>query len=384
MRGPLLGLLLTLVVPALVAWGVWAARRRGADPERAADPGNGIGRAELARALSEPAAVGAPPGRGLRADLERWVAAGLVSAEQAEAIAAHERVSAPRRPTTERRGSLVAEALGYVGASLAIAGAAVGLGQAWDGVPTAGRLAIAFGAAAALLIGGAVLLAQTEPPFRRLQSVLWALAVGAVAWALFVLVVDFSDVRGEWAVLAVGGGAATAAGILYAVRRHPLQQAVFYAALHAALIGALLCLPGDLRAWMPALGVWALGVAWALLGWFRVLEPWWLALALGSVGAVIGPAVGLDRYPWLLAVALVTSVFFMAVSVPSGQVPLLAVGTIGTFAYLTWAVIRYFSDNLGVPLALVIVGAVFLILAVVAGRLTRVSRRRRRPWGAGR
>ena len=135
--------------------------------------------------------------------------------------------------------------------------------------------------------------------------------------------------------------------------------------------------------WAPPGGGYALvgggtGVAWGLLGRFRVLEPSWLGMALGSAGAVIGPSVGIGDYPWLLAVALATSVSLMVVSVPTGQVPLLAVGTMGTFGYLTWAVVRYFSDSLGVPLALVVVGGVFLALAVVAGRLTQATRGRRR------
>jgi hypothetical protein len=364
--------LVALVVAALVAWGIWAKTHGsvGPGPGRAGPAADGAG--------SRPARGSS--GGGLAADLERWAAAGLISSEQAEAIGAYEReATAARTPAGERRISLIAEALGYVGTALALAGAAVGLGQRWEDIPTWGQLAIAAAAAVLLLVGGVVLLRQTEPAFRRLQSVLWLLAVGAAAWALAVLGVEVLELEGEQLVLLLGAGTAVLAALLWIVRSNPLQHAALFATLLVALIGAVLCLPGEAPIWVYALLVWLLGTTWALLGWWRRIEPWWLGIAFGSVGAVVGPAVGIDSYPWLLAVALATSVLLMVVSVPTGQVPLLAVGTMGTFGYVTWAVFRYFGETLSVPLTLVVVGGVFLGLAVVAGRLTRVTRGRRRP-----
>jgi hypothetical protein len=363
-----------LVVAAFAAWGIWAKAH--------GSPGVGSRREPDSSDAAAPAPEGRAPdrsaGAGLAGYLERWVAAGLISSEQAEAIGAHERqATAARAPAGERRISLIAEALGYVGTALALAGAAVGLGQTWEDIPAWSRLAIAAGATAVLLLGGLLLLRQAEPAFRRLQSVLWLLAVGAAAWALAVLGVEFIDLdEAEPMVLLVGAGTAALAAVLWAVRRNPLQHAALFATLHVALVGVILSLPGETPMWVYALVVWALGVAWGLLGWRRALEPWWLAIALGSVGAIVGPSVGIDGYPWLLAVALATSIFLMVVSVPTGQVPLLAVGTVGTFGYVTWAVFRYFGDSLGVPLTLVVVGGVFLGLAVVAGRLTQVTRGR--------
>jgi hypothetical protein len=373
MIGPFFGLLVTLAVAALVGWGIWAMKRRAADPDAE------VGRPGPSPGVPPAPAVPASPARGLAADLERWVAAGLITSEQAESIRAHERAAAAARPPAgERRISLIAEALGYVGTALALAGAAVGLGQAWEDIPAWGRLAAAAGATALLLLGGAILLRQTEPAFRRLQSVLWFLAVGAGVWFLVVLGVEYLGLEDdERMMLLVGVGSAVLAGLLWVARRDALQHAALFATLLAALVGAVLCLPGEAPIWLYALVVWALGVAWGLAGWFRVLEPWWLGIALGSVGAVVGPSVGIGEYSWLLALGLGTAVFLMAVSVPTGQVPLLAVGTLGTFGYLTWAVFHFFGDSLSVPVVLVIIGAVFIALAVVAGRLTQVTRGRR-------
>ena len=88
----------------------------------------------------------------------------------------------------------------------------------------------------------------------------------------------------------------------------------------------------------------------------------------------MGPSVGLVADGWMVIVGLVTAAFLMWVSIPTREPALLALGTVGLFAYVTWAVVRYFGETLGVPVALVLVGVVFLTLAVLAGRLGALSR----------
>ncbi len=100
----------------------------------------------------------------LSSALDRWVEAGLLSADQASAIRAHE----TRPATAPRRVSLLAEALGYAGAALATAGIAAALGRAWADWPPWVHLLIALAAAAGTLLGGALLRNQSEPAFARL------------------------------------------------------------------------------------------------------------------------------------------------------------------------------------------------------------------------
>ena len=364
---------LIIVVAVVAGIFVWQRRRGRAagagEWRRAAGEAPSEVKERPARAASRPMG----PGLGtLAADLSRWVGAGLVSAEQADAIAGFERAGTTGRGPAgeERRVSLLAEALGYVGVILALAGAAVGLAQGWEDLAVWARLAIPAAATGLLLLGGALLRRQEEPAFRRLMSVLWVLSVGGAAWALAVLGADILDLDPEpMAVMAAAGCTVMAAG-LWLLRRHGLQQAVLLASLLALVVSGLLHFFGeDLPVWWFAVAVWALGVAWAALGWRDAIAPGWLAVAFGCLGAVVGPAGGLGDYEWLLAPALVTTGFLMAVSVPTRQTPLLALGTLGAFGYITWAVVHYFEDSLGVPVALVIVGAVFLVLAVLAGSL---------------
>jgi hypothetical protein len=306
-------------------------------------------------------------------DLERWVVAGLITATQAQAIIAFERTAADSDPAGgERRVALLAEALGYVGMVLALAGAAAGLAQGWEDLPVWARLAIPAAVTALLLLGGVFLRHQEEPAFRRLMSVLWVLSVGGLAWALAVLGLEIADWDAEPIAVMVGGGCSLLAAGLYLVRRHGLQQVALLASLHALVVAGVAALPGERHpGWWFAVAVWVLGAAWAALGWQRMLDPGWLAAALGFVGMVVAPALGVGDYDWLLAPALLTAAGLVALSVPTRQTPLLALGMIGAFGYITWAVTNYFQDSLGAPVALVIIGAVFLALAVVAGVLAQ-------------
>ncbi|MFH1329435.1 MAG: DUF2157 domain-containing protein [Actinomycetota bacterium] len=372
--------LIPFIVVVAIGAGVFVWQRRR---------GRAAGAGEWRRATGEapPEAPGKPvkaaslsmgPGFGtLAADLSRWVGAGLLSADQADAIAGFERAATTGRGPAggERRVSLLAEALGYVGVVLAAAGAAVGLAQGWEDLPAWARLAIPAVATGLLLLGGILLRRQDEPAFRRLMSVLWMLSIGGTAWTLAVLGADVLELDPEPIALLTSAGCAAAAAGLWLLRRRGLQQAALLASLHALVVSGLICLPGeDPPLWWFAAAVWALGVAWAALGWRNAIAPGWLAVAFGCLGAVVGPSIGLGAYEWLLAPALATTAFLMAVSVPTRQTPLLALGTLGAFGYITWAVVHYFENSLGVPVALVIVGAVFLVLAVLAGALATRGR----------
>ncbi|MBM3694648.1 MAG: DUF2157 domain-containing protein [Actinobacteria bacterium] len=367
----------SIVVASIVA-GVFTWQRRRGRAGGAAD-WRRVAEEPPVEAPGKPAtARGAGPGT-LGSDLARWVGAGLISVEQADAIAGFERAApaAGAAASGEKRVSVLAEALGYTGVVLVLAAVGVMLGQRWDDLAAWARLVIPAAGTALLILGGLLLRRQEEPAFRRLMSVLWALAVGGTAWALAVLGGEILDWDGELVALLVGSGCAVVSGVLWAVRRYGLQQVALFASLHVLVVSGLLCVLDDTPpTWCFAVAVWALGIGWAALGARHVLEPGWVAVAFGCLGAVVGPAIGVDDYAWLLAPALLTTAGLVALSVPTRQTALLALGMIGAFGYITWAVVYFFGDSLGVPVALVIVGAVFLALAVLAGSLAGRGRKK--------
>jgi hypothetical protein len=306
-------------------------------------------------------------------DLARWTEAGLLSGEQAAAIAAFEgRAAGP-----PRRISLATEAFGYVGAALATAGAVAALGRVWEDLTGVTQFLITAGAALALVVAGAFTIRNEEPAFRRLGSVLWFLAVGAVAGSAAVLTIEVLELpdllADETVALIITTTTAIAAAVLWRPVHLGLQQAALFGTVLATLVAAIIALPGETGLWVPALGIWLLGLAWFALGWWERLTPGIVALALGTLAVLVGPSIGVEESGWMLIPALLSAGGAMVASIPTRFVPLLVAGTVGLFAYLTWAVVRYFGDSLGVPVALVLVGGLFIGLAVAASRLRRLT-----------
>ena len=76
---------------------------------------------------------------------------------------------------------------------------------------------------------------------------------------------------------------------------------------------------------------------------------------------------------WVYAIGIATAAAAMAASVPLRNVPLLALGTLAMFSYVTSVAARYLHESLGVPSALAIIGVLIIGLAVVSARLMRAA-----------
>ena len=151
-----------------------AAQRRGERVHRAADhtattPANGAA-------------------ANLRAALDRWRTAGLITDAQAASIEQHEltllQAARPVPAHDTRRGiPLVAEALGYLGGTLGIVGLTLLVSRYWPDMATAGRLGLSGGAAVLLAGAGYSVHEGADPAFTRLRWFLWL--VSSAAGALF-------------------------------------------------------------------------------------------------------------------------------------------------------------------------------------------------------
>lgn len=350
----MIGLLVLVVIVVVIASYVWFVRQR---------EGTGLGTPKAA--ASE------------RGPLDRWVEAGLITPEQGEAITAFE----SREAGPPRRISLVAEALGYVGAVLALAGGGSALGQVWEDLDLWARPVILGGAAVALLIGGWLIRREQEPALRRLSGVLWFLSAGAVAAATALIFVDLVQGSDELAVFGTGAAATLYGGALWFLQRRALQQVAVLSGLIVTLVGGLLLLPGETSSWVFALAVWGLGAIWALLGLGRIVEPSWAAVPLGALAALIAPSVAVDEFGWMYLVALGTAGALIAASVFLGQTWLLGPGAVGMFVFVTSAIVKYFGETVGVPVALALAGAAVLVLALVVARARRFTGGPRGPRG---
>jgi Predicted membrane protein (DUF2157) len=315
----------------------------------------------------------------LQQHLERWQAKRLIDAEQAAAILA----DVAARPEGSGTGGGVAdawpgqrrlgEALGYVGAVCAAAAGLLVAGQEWVRLGPAGRGTLLLVVVTVLAAGGWWANQRRAAPVRRLGAVLWFLAVAAVAG--FAGVVAGQALHQSPGVAAVTSGlAATAAGVLFwHLRASGLQQVAAFASL-LATVTALADVIAPAKPGWGGGAVWAVGVAWLLLGSRRLLTPPRTAEVLGALAMLLGAQTvrGGQLRSWGLALGLLSAAALVGAGAATRRPVLLGVGAVGLFVFLFDAVLTWFGRGATVPLALLAAGGALLLVAVLTGR-TRSS-----------
>jgi hypothetical protein len=269
--------------------------------------------------------------------------------------------------------SLLTEAVAYVGAVLVLGGGIAAVVQNWNDISDWGHVGLPAAVAALFLAAGLVLRNVADDAIRRLVSALWFVSVGGVAAAVALATHDVYGGSGTTTLLVTGLATTAYSTALWLLRRRALQNAALFVSLIVAVCGVIAASFESPTPSTFALSLWALGLAWAGLGWLRVAEPMWTSMPLGVVLALVAPSVGIADHGWMFAIAIATAGALMAASVPLHNTPLLGVATVAMFAYVTWVLVRYFTDSLGVPAALAIAGLLILGLAVVSARLLRAA-----------
>jgi hypothetical protein len=300
--------------------------------------------------------------------LQRWVARGLISSEQAERILAEEQPAG--RPVSG--GSLVAEALGYVGGVLILVGTVAIAERYWSGIGVGGRLGVTFGAAGLLLVTGAAIPARRVDVARRLRSVCWLLSAVLLAAGLALLGDEVLDLDGDTVALLVTGVTAAYAAVLWWRQRAVLQQAALLVALAATAGTAAAHLPNSDDA-VAGLAVWAVGAVWLLLGWGGVITARYPAYVLGGAATVLGGLLTVEA-GWGVGLAVGSAAVLVAGGVWLRDLVVLAVGSVATLLTVPSVLGQYFPDTLTVPLALLGCGVL-----LVAGAVTTAHRRRLGP-----
>jgi hypothetical protein len=126
----------------------------------------------------------------LPALLDHWLAAGVITPEQAARMRADAGLPAqppnltvlPVPPTARaERSSLLIEALGYLGGVVILVAAVLLTAQYWSDLSTWAHLAIVGGAAVVLVLAGFAVPLRLGVTAHRLRAVLWLLSTGATA-----------------------------------------------------------------------------------------------------------------------------------------------------------------------------------------------------------
>jgi hypothetical protein len=307
-------------------------------------------------------------------ELADWVSAGIITQEQADRIAAHERSRGTRQPTPlAAPPSLLAEALGYVGGVIILVAAVLLATEFWDELGTAGRLIVVGAAAATMLVAGIAVPQRAGEQGQRLRAVLWAGATGAFAGFVGMLTSDVFDMSENDVALTTTALTAAAALTLWWRRPTLLQHLVVVVAL-AATASATVARISEAD-YLPGAGAWAVGVGWFLLASDGRLRPRRFALAIGATIAVIGAQMTLPTDGGIV-LALATAAAVVTVAVVMTDLVLLAVGAVGLLLALPVTVQTWFGGAFAAPIALLGAGL------VLVGAALWIARRKHRPGHA--
>jgi Predicted membrane protein (DUF2157) len=298
----------------------------------------------------------------------RWVEAGVIGPEQAEAILALE--GEGRQPGGRRR-AVAAEVLGYLGGVLAVVAGFVLGAESWDRLGHWGRVGVLAAVTGVLLAAGWRLRRGQGRVLPRLASVLWFGAVAGIAGLLAVLLEGRSDDALADPSLEVAGGALVLAGGLYLLERRVLQQVALFVAVVATMVAA-----GHRLGWswetVEGYGFLVLGAAWLELGRRGLIGPRRTSEALGSLALLSGPEVldveAVGPGDWGLWLGLGLSVALIVAGSALARNVLLGIGAAGMVLFLGQVAGEHWRD-LGAPLTILLVGLGLVAAAVVVARL---------------
>lgn len=329
----------------------------------------------------------------IRERLGEWASAGLITEEQARAIAAHEASLArtevpagqalpppvappPAAPPPGDPGRLRttgAEAVGYVGAALALGAIILLLGQLWDTLLLGGRLAIIAVLTLALVGAGLALVRSTSPALQRLASVLLTSGVVGVTWLAGTVAYDVLDLRGEHVALVIGLVATAASLPLYLWRPRALPQLALAASLLTTVISALTLTDLPVEPLWFGIAILGLGAAWLLVALGGWLMPRVLAEIVGSGLMLLGAQVASFDSPRLVGLILGALIAggLVGLAVARGGLHYLVLGALALFVLVPQLVFELFGQVAGAPAALLLTGLLLVLLAVGLGRARR-------------
>jgi hypothetical protein len=312
--------------------------------------------------------------------LSRWVADGLVSAEQAAAIRDAEpgtAVVAPAgpEPAATPGHSLLVEALGYLGGVVILVAAGLVTARFWNDLSGGGRVAI--GALATVLLVGAGLRVPRGPgdvlddPGRRLCAVLLGLGVAGTAVTLGLAANELLDLTGESAALLTAGGTALVAGVLAWRRPSVVQQVATVVPLMVS--GGVLASLLGAGTFGVGLAIWLVGPAWYALGTLGLFGPRRADAPLAAAACVVGAVVATPTDAGIV-LGLGTTVAVVALALVRRDLLLLGVGAVAAFLVLPPAVGTWFPGSVAAPVALLVVGFGLVAVALTMARTSRHPR----------
>lgn len=308
--------------------------------------------------------------------LQRWTAAGVLSAENATSIRDFERRVAREGAVSSsvptRRFPAVAEALGYLGGVLGIVGVITLVSNFWSDWPSGLRLATTGGATLLAVAAGRFVRESEDQAFARMRWFLWTVATPAIGLFAYVLARDLLDwERGSqyWLMIALATGCLN--GMLWAGRFRPIQEALTFIGLMVAIGTAT----GDASeiSW-AGVAVWASGIVLVSITLWRTFTTPVIPMAIGAGSIIVGGYLTVSDWEGLgfLFVALSASALVGLATVNSSPLPSQfrvlfgVVGCIGLVQSVPGVLVYYAQD------AGVMTGCAVWVIGVLLFLFTRI------------
>jgi hypothetical protein len=319
----------------------------------------------------------------LRTQARVWVAAGIITPEQAGQILQLESGDGTPLPVRHpepvvlapARTSLVVEVMAYLGAALIVAAVGAILGRTWEDVPLAGRLAL-VGVPTVVAAAAGWFVRERTGPLGRLASVLWLFGLAGTAAFVALVCADGTDVSPSAATTITLGVVAPIAVLAWGLQRKALQVLAMVGTT-TGLVAASMYQAGV--EFPPTIGivVVVLGLLWFAQARVPVVEPAAAGTLAGLVAAFAGcQAISSEWNETGLALLVVGSVGLMVLSIVDRSTLELLLGAFGLFTSLPSLMFEWFGNSIGAALALLVCG---LVLVLVALRIART-----RGGGSGR
>ncbi len=309
--------------------------------------------------------------------LKNWQVAGLITADQAEAISAYEGLA-------ERRRVSPREVFFYIGGLFVLMAGGFGLQILWAQLRWVGHVVVIAVATLILWAVGEALRRREGPLLKRGAQGCWMVAAWLTAILIGVTLIEWPglDLKEQWLILWASLGALPLAVIALLVLPDLPQGLAVGTLAYVVTSGVTFVVAetwGEIRwaLYLPWLVVGAVHLAAAevarrrekgsLIGLFNLFGAWsWLLGAFNI--ATSGIARSLLTWDVLL---LIESLIFIAWSVARQSRTLLFSGAFWLFVGITVINFDYFEEQLGLPVVLLITGVAFIAIGLGVDRLRR-------------
>jgi hypothetical protein len=325
-------------------------------------------RRALADALRRAARRWTEPADQWRIKVQRWVDAGIVSADQGDEILAletNESVSTSHAPVDTSHPSLspVVELVSYIGVVVVGLSSVLFLGHYWSGLGLAGHVSVALMVTIAGLLGGYVVAQIGDAGARRLSGFLRLVGTAGAAMVTAVVVGPKVEHHHGLGLLCVGLVVLTLSAVLW--RNLDRSPQFLSTLLGVALTLSAVETVAHLRATPTevAMFVWLFSMAVGLMA-LQMLRPAPTALLVGELGSFVG-ALALSFPDHLAGVllGLVSTLVAVCVGFALERPPLIVIGTVGFFGF-DFRIFAIYLRSANAALGAFILGLTLVLVAL--------------------